>query len=252
MAEEVGGGGCREALRGGGQEETSAEKDCENRDGSGGDYGSDCDGGRGECEEKRERGAARVCVESADGAGGYFAGSWRADLEPICEPQSAGRSREGADEVETISAGGGCEHGGPGDWVRKGTGQVANPTIQGRPVDTRPGTVETTDNQMRIAGQQGCAPSTTQAGDASGIGGQSAPNDRAHPGMELGGGDDTFKVFQGGVQHPVDTAPVWRYVVKDGLKAPGVAAVEQFQKAVEELEKAAAQKQQQRGQQKNP
>jgi len=70
--------------------------------------------------------------------------------------------------------------------VRKGTGQVANPTINGGPVDTRPGTVETADNQIRIGGQQGPSPSTTQAGDVSGIGGQSAPNDRAHPGMELG------------------------------------------------------------------
>jgi hypothetical protein len=136
--------------------------------------------------------------------------------------------------------------------VRKGTGQVANPTINGGPVDTRPGTVETTDNQIRIGGQQGRPPSTTQAGDVSGIGGQSAPNDRAHPGMELGADDDTFKVFQGGVQHPVDNPPVWTYVAKDGLKGPGVAAVEQFRKAVEESEKATAQKQQQQGQKKKP
>ena len=134
--------------------------------------------------------------------------------------------------------------------VRKGTRQVANPTINGGPVDTRPATVETTDNQIRIGGQQGRPPSTTQAGDVSGIGGQSAPNDRAHPGMELGAEDDTFKVFQGGAQHPVDNPPVWTYVAKDGLKGPGVAAVEQFRKAVEESEKAAAQKQQQQGQKK--
>jgi hypothetical protein len=135
---------------------------------------------------------------------------------------------------------------------RKGTGQVANPTINGGPVDARPGTVETTDNQIRLGGQQGRPPSTTQAGDVSGIGGQSAPNDRAHPGMELRAEDDTFKVFQGGGQHPVDNAPVWTYVAKDGLKVPGVAAVEQFRKAVEESEKATAQKQQQQGQKKNP
>jgi hypothetical protein len=70
--------------------------------------------------------------------------------------------------------------------------------------------------------------------------------------MELGADDDTFKVFQGGVQYPVDNPPAWTYVAKDGLKGPGVAAVEQFRKAVEESEKATAQKQQQQGQKKKP
>jgi hypothetical protein len=139
--------------------------------------------------------------------------------------------------------------------VRKGTGQAASPTINGGPVgtDTRPATVETTDNQIRIGAQQGRPPSTTQEGDASGMGGQNAPNDRPHRGMEVGAQDDTFMEFQGGVPYPVDNAPVWKHIAKDGLKAPGVAAVEQFRKAVEESEKAAAQKQQQQQhQKKNP
>lgn len=139
--------------------------------------------------------------------------------------------------------------------VRKGTGQAASPTINGGPVDTRPGTVETTDDQIRIGGQHGRPPSTTQAGDASGIGGQSAPNDRPHRGVEVGAENDTFMVFQGGVQYPVDNAAVWKYIAKDGLKPPGVAAVEQFRKAIEESQKAATQKQQQQqqqGQKKNP
>jgi hypothetical protein len=138
--------------------------------------------------------------------------------------------------------------------VRKGTGQAASPTINGGPVDTdrRPATVETTDNQIRIGAQQGRPPSTTQEGDASGMGGQNAPNDRPHMGMEVGARDDTFMVFLGGVPYPVDNAPVWKHIAKDGLKAPGVAAVEQFRKAVEESEKAAAQRQQQQGQKKNP
>jgi hypothetical protein len=141
--------------------------------------------------------------------------------------------------------------------VRKGTGQAASPTINGGPVDsdTRPATVETTNNQIRVGAQQGRPPSTTQEGDANGMGGQNAPNDRPHRGMEVGAQDDTFMVFQGGVPYPVDNAPVWKQIAKDGLKPPGVAAVEQFRKAVEESEKAAAQKQQQQQQQqqkKNP
>jgi hypothetical protein len=129
--------------------------------------------------------------------------------------------------------------------IRKGTGKVANPTISGGPVDSRPGTIENTDNQIRIAVQQGHPP------DVSDPTGTNPPNDRVHPGMQAGGTDDTLQVFQGGVQYPLDNPPVWRLTAKDGLKPPTVLAVEQFRKAVEESEKAAQQKQQQ-SQKKNP
>jgi hypothetical protein len=132
--------------------------------------------------------------------------------------------------------------------VRKGTGKIANPTINGGPIDSRPGTIETTDNQIRIGVQQGHPP------DVSDPTGSSSPNDRAHQGIEAGGADDSFQVFQGGVQYPLNNPPVWRLTLKDGLKPPAVAAVEAFRKAVEESEKAAQQKQQsqQPGQKKNP
>ena len=129
--------------------------------------------------------------------------------------------------------------------VRKGTAKAANGTINGGPVDTRPGTIETTDNTMRIGTQQGRPPDRTTQGAPTGL--------PAHSGMEAGAEDDTFMVFIGGaVKYPMDSPPVWKYVAKDGLKAPRVEAVEQFRKAVEESEKAAAQKQQQQGQKKNP
>jgi hypothetical protein len=139
--------------------------------------------------------------------------------------------------------------------VRKGTGKVANPTINGGPVDSRPGTVETTDSQLRIGVQQGRPPDVSQPGSPTG---SNSPNDRVHLGMEAGAADDTFQVYQGGVQYPLDNPPVWRLTAKDGLKPPTVTAVEQFRKAVEESEKAAQQKQraqqqsQQQGQKKNP
>src|SRR5215469_9388594 len=121
--------------------------------------------------------------------------------------------------------------------VRKGTRKAANPTINGGPVDTRPGTIETTDNQIRIGAQQGRPPDLTRQGH---------PPEPAHAGMEAGAEDgaedDTFMVFQGGgLRYPLDNAPVWRYIAKDGLKSPRVEAVEEFR---EESEKAAAQKQQ--------
>jgi hypothetical protein len=133
--------------------------------------------------------------------------------------------------------------------VRKGSAKIANPTINGGPVDTRPGTIETTDNQIRIGVKQGQPPGGPESGDATSSGG------RASPGMEVGSSDDMFQVFRADIYTGHD-APVWQYVAKDGLKPPSVTAVEQFRKAVEEAEKAAAQKQQQQqqqqGQKKNP
>ena len=133
--------------------------------------------------------------------------------------------------------------------VKKGSGKIANPTINGGPVDTRPGTIETTDNQIRIGAQQGRPANGPESGDATSTGG------RASPGVELGSSDDMFEVFRADI-YTRRGAPIWQYVAKDGLKPPNVTAVEQFRKAVEESEKAAAQKQkqqqQQQGQKKNP
>jgi len=134
--------------------------------------------------------------------------------------------------------------------VRKGTGKGANPTINGWPVDTRPATIEKTDNQKRVGGQQGRPPDLTQQGPPTEL------SAHPHTGMEAGAEDDTFMVFIGGaLQFPLDNPPVWMYVAKDGLKPPRVVAVEEFRKVVEESDKAAEQKQQQqqeKGQKKNP
>jgi len=130
--------------------------------------------------------------------------------------------------------------------IRKGTAKAANPTINGGPVDSRPGTIETTDDKIRIGAQQGRPPDLTTQGP---------PPEPARAGMEAGAQDDTLMVFIGGaVEYPLDHAPVWRYTAKNGLKPPRVEAVEEFRKALEESDKAAAQKQQQQqqGQKKNP
>jgi hypothetical protein len=52
-----------------------------------------------------------------------------------------------------------------------------------------------------------------------------------------------MQVYRGGVQYPLDSAPVWRYAAKNALRAPVVPAVEQFKKAITGSEKALAQKQ---------
>jgi hypothetical protein len=94
--------------------------------------------------------------------------------------------------------------------VKKGSGKIANPTINGGPVDSRPGTVETTDNQIRIGAQQGRPPNGPDSGDATGTGG------RTSPGMEVGSSGDMFEVFRTDI-YAGRGAPVWQYVAKDGL-----------------------------------
>lgn len=133
--------------------------------------------------------------------------------------------------------------------IRKGTGKDANPTVNGGPADS-PVAIDAKDNQIRVIGRQGPPADATQPGIPTGTNG---PNDGAHPGMEVGARDDTFELFRGGVPNPVDGTVVWKYIEKDGLKPPGVTAVDQFRVAIEESEKAAQQKQQQQqGQKKNP
>jgi hypothetical protein len=138
--------------------------------------------------------------------------------------------------------------------VRKGTGKIANPTVNGGPVDSRPGTVEATDDAIRVGAMKGRPPDVTQPGGpigANGTGGSTS--DKPHTGVAVGAQGDMFKVFQGKVQYPMDNAPVWKYTEKDGLKAPEVMAVTEFRKVLQEAEKAAAQQQQQQqGQKKNP
>ncbi len=56
-------------------------------------------------------------------------------------------------------------------------------------------------------------------------------------GSQIGSSEDAFEVYRGGVEYPLDSSPVWRYIAKDSLSAPQVAAVEQFRKAIEESEK---------------
>lgn len=173
--------------------------------------------------------------------------------EPLNDPLANQKAKEEVDKA--LMKWGRYRLAPDGDWtanlvigVRKGTGKVANPTINGGGVDKHPGTIETTEDSVRIGVQQGRPPAVSQ-GDSS-IG-------PVHTGVEVGAEDDVFKVFQGGasIAFPVDSPPLWMYVAKDGLKPPRVAAVEEFRKAVEESEKAATQRQQQnqqKAQKRNP
>jgi hypothetical protein len=78
--------------------------------------------------------------------------------------------------------------------VRIDTGTVAGPTVGGPIPDTRPGTIETTDNAIRIGAQKGQPPGLTQSGDA----GAAGTNGRTTTGAQGGGAQDVIEVFIGG------------------------------------------------------
>ena len=114
--------------------------------------------------------------------------------------------------------------------VRTGSGKAMQPTIKGGPIDQRPGYGESTDSTIRIGGHQGQPPSQQDP--------SIYPPDRGPQiSNQAGPADDMFEIYQGRIQSPLDSTPVWRYVAKDCLREPKVAAVEEFRKLIAEQEK---------------
>jgi hypothetical protein len=115
--------------------------------------------------------------------------------------------------------------------VRKG--HAGGPAISSAPIDTRPVILQPSPGTIYAGGQKGPPPDLTQ-------------QDPRPPGPtishEAGTPEDTFELFRGGVEYPLDAAPMWRYIAKDALDAPEVRAVEQFRKAVADSEKQQKQK----------
>lgn len=116
--------------------------------------------------------------------------------------------------------------------VRKGNRHLAEPTISDPRQNDRAGAVHPLDNGVGISAQEGQPPNPSNPGPVD----NSAP----HPQIEMGGSDDSFVVYQGGVPNPLDSVPAWRYRAQDGLQSPAVPAVDQFRKAVADADKAAA------------
>jgi len=118
--------------------------------------------------------------------------------------------------------------------VRKG--HKAGPTVSNSPGDNRPVIFQPNGGDILVAGQKGRPPDLTNPG----IGGSA---DRGpHIGDEIGPAEDTFEVYRGGVEDPLDASPAWRYVARDALNGPQVAAVEEFRKTLNESEKQRQQK----------
>jgi hypothetical protein len=113
--------------------------------------------------------------------------------------------------------------------VRKGN--KSGPIIAHSPADNRPVIFQPGIGDARIGQQQGRPPDLSQP----------LPGEMGNRGPQLGGqvlsSDDTFEVYRGRMEYPLDTSPVWRFIAKDSLNAPQDQAVEQFRKALEESEK---------------
>ena len=115
--------------------------------------------------------------------------------------------------------------------IRKSTGKGANSTIGGGGVNDRPVILDPSSGGIRIGGQQGRAPNTTWDPSAT------SPNDKPRVENSMSSSEDIFEVYRGNQQFPLDSAPLWRFNGKDGLKSPNVPAVVAFRKAVEDAQK---------------
>ena len=130
--------------------------------------------------------------------------------------------------------------------IRKGNGRLAEATISDPRQNDRAGVINPTDNGIGIGAQHGTQPPLSDGSQPQYPQGKTPRNQPSsqisQPELEVGGVEDSFMVFDGKVQRPLDGAPGWRYVAKDGLNPHGVPAVDEFRKAVAAAEKAAAKK----------
>lgn len=121
--------------------------------------------------------------------------------------------------------------------VRKGTGKLADATVNDPRQNRRPGSVTSTDGAISVGVQHGQPP--PQSGQAPGAPQMSDPE--LHPQAEIGNRDDSFVVYQGHTNAPTDGVAAWRYVHKNALHSHDVPAVDEFRKAVQAAAKQAAQ-----------
>ncbi|WP_241654371.1 hypothetical protein [Granulicella sibirica] len=118
--------------------------------------------------------------------------------------------------------------------VRRGTGKLVDQTIADPRQNNRPGMIDPTSGGLAVGGQRG------RPLDASDSGQPSASPTGVHPQTEVGATDDSFVVYEGKVEGPLEHPAAWRYTGRDGLRPHGVPAVDEFRKMVAEAEKAAS------------
>jgi hypothetical protein len=116
--------------------------------------------------------------------------------------------------------------------VRKGRGKLVDETVPDARQNNRPGSMGSADNGINVGMQRGPQPPVQQT------------DTRNEPSqVEVGRVYDSFEVYAGNTEHPLDGLPGWKWVRKDGLHAHDVPAVDAFRKAIEDAEKKAKQQQ---------
>ncbi len=120
--------------------------------------------------------------------------------------------------------------------IRRGHGRIADATISDPRQNSRPGSVSRSDDGISIGAQHGTPPPGTQ-----GTSGPRDGNSTAAPQAEIGTTDDSFQVFEGKKEYGASDTPGWHWIHKNGLHPHDVPAVDEFRKAIEAAEKAAAQ-----------
>lgn len=119
--------------------------------------------------------------------------------------------------------------------IKRGHNKLVDQTIPDRRQNDRAGVINPTDNGISIGAQRGRQP---------GMPGTSSqdPQTTSPSQTEIGNGDDSFTVYDGKTDRPLDGAPGWKLIAKDCLHSHDVPAVDEFRKAIAEAEKAAGKK----------
>jgi hypothetical protein len=123
--------------------------------------------------------------------------------------------------------------------LRKGTGKLADATVNDPRQNRRHGSITSTDGAVGIGVQRGTPP--PQPGDTQGQ--AQMPPPELHPEVEVGARDDSFVVYQGHTNEPGNSVVAWRYVRKNALHSHDVPAVDEFRKVVQTAANQAAAKQ---------
>jgi hypothetical protein len=135
--------------------------------------------------------------------------------------------------------------------VRRGTGKAASGTVHDPRQGRRPVAIDPTDTGVDVGAQRGQPPpyagDPPDASQGSANGPLNGPmngstDQTPHPQAEIGSSvaEDSFLVYRGKIDNPLDSAPVWRYQAKNALKPHTVPVVDVFRKAVDEADQAAA------------
>lgn len=135
--------------------------------------------------------------------------------------------------------------------VRRGSGKMSTGTIHDPTQGRRPVAIDPTDTGIGVGVQRGQPP--PYGGDIPDASqGGAAPQTRNMPGGPISGrpfpqieggtdtSEDSFVVYRGRRDDPLDSPPVWRYVAKDCLKPHKVPAVDAFHKVIAETEQTAS------------